>query len=82
MRRLVALSVVVAAAFGLSGRGIAFQDGSEPTVTAGLTASWKAPPLPEGLGDAVIDETCLLPPEFPADRRGKFRGSLFGQPGL
>ena len=64
---------------GLPGRSITFQNGSEPTITAGLTASWKAAPLPEDLGDAVIDETCLLPPEFPADRRGKFRGSLFGE---
>ena len=64
---------------GLPGRSITFQDGSEPTITAGLTASWKAAPLPEDLGDAVIDETCLLPAGFPADRNGKFRVSLFGE---
>lgn len=64
---------------GMPGRGVTFLDGSEPTITDGLTASWKAAPLPEDLGDAVIDSTCVLPPEFPANRKGKFRGSLFGE---
>jgi len=63
---------------GMPGRGVTFLDGSEPTITDGLTASWKAAPLPEDLGDAVIDSTCTLPPEFPA-KKGKFRGSLFGE---
>ncbi|MCK4510147.1 T9SS type A sorting domain-containing protein [bacterium] len=64
---------------GMPGRGVTFLDGSEPTITDGLTASWKAAPLPEDLGDAVIDSACALPPEFPANRKGKFRGSLFGE---
>jgi hypothetical protein len=64
---------------GVPGRGVTFLDGSEPTITDGLTASWKAAPLPEDLGDAVIDSTSALPPEFPANNRGKFRGSLFGE---
>ena len=64
---------------GMPGRGVTFLDGSEPTITDGLTASWKAAPLPEDLGDAVIDSTCILPPEFPANSKGKFRGSLFGE---
>ncbi|MFH1689209.1 MAG: hypothetical protein ABIE42_03095 [Candidatus Eisenbacteria bacterium] len=64
---------------GMPGRGVTFLDGSEPTITAGLTASWKAAPLPENLGDAVIDSGCVLPAEFPASNKGKFRGSLFGE---
>ena len=64
---------------GMPGRGVTFLDGSEPTITDGLTASWKAAPLPEDLGDVVIDSTCTLPPEFPANDKGKFRGSLFGE---
>jgi hypothetical protein len=36
-------------------------------------------PLPEDLGDAVIDSTCELPPEFPAQKNGKFRNSLLGE---
>jgi hypothetical protein len=64
---------------GMPGRSVTFLDGSEPTITAGLTASWKPAPLPEDLGDAVIDSTCALPDEFPADKKGKFRGSLFGE---
>lgn len=64
---------------GMPERGVVFLDGSEPTITAGLTASWKAAPLPEGLGLAVIDSTCVLPPAFPAKNNGKFRGSLFGE---
>jgi hypothetical protein len=64
---------------GMPGRGVTFLDGSEPTITDGLTASWKAAPLPEDLGDAVIDSACVLPPEFPANNKGKFRGGLFGE---
>ena len=64
---------------GMPGRGVTFQDGSEPTITAGLTASWKAAPLPDDLGDAVVDSTCELPDGFPANKKGKFRGSLFGE---
>jgi hypothetical protein len=64
---------------GMPGRGVTFLDGSEPTITAGLTASWKPAPLPEDLGDAIIDSTCVLPDEFPAKKNGKFRGSLFGE---
>jgi len=64
---------------GMPGRGVTFMDGSEPTITTGLTASWKPVPLPEDLGDAVIDSACVLPPEFPAKKNGKFRGSLFGE---
>ena len=30
---------------GMPGRSVTFMDGSEPTITAGLTASWKAAPL-------------------------------------
>jgi hypothetical protein len=64
---------------GMPERGVTFLDGSEPTITRGLTASWKPAPLPEGLGLAVIDSTCVLPPAFPAKKNGKFRGSLFGE---
>ncbi|MCK4410013.1 MAG: hypothetical protein KAW67_08000, partial [Candidatus Eisenbacteria sp.] len=64
---------------GMPGRGVTFTEGSEPTITAGLTASWKPAPLPEDLGDAVVDSTCVLPPGFPANKKGKFRGSLFGE---
>ena len=64
---------------GMSGRGVTFMEGSEPTITAGLTASWKPAPLPEDLGDAVVDSTCVLPSDFPANKKGKFRGSLFGE---
>ncbi len=64
---------------GMPGRGVTFTEGSETTITRGLAASWKAAPLPEDLGDAVIDSTCVLPDEFPASKNGKFRGSLFGE---
>ena len=63
----------------MPGRGVTFLDGSESTITAGLSASWRAAPFPEDLGDAVIDSTCVLPDEFPANKKGKFRGSLFGE---
>ena len=63
---------------GMPGRSVTFMDGSEPTITDGLTASWKPAPLPEDLGDAVVDSTCELPDGFPA-KHGKFRGSLFGE---
>jgi hypothetical protein len=66
-------------AVGMPGRGVTFLDGSEPTITTGLTASWKPAPLPDDLGDAVVDSTCVLPPGFPAKKNGKFRGSLLGE---
>ena len=64
---------------GAPGRSITFAEGSEPTITAGLTAGWKPAPLPDDLGDVVIDSACVLPPEFPANKHGKFRNSLLGE---
>ena len=47
---------------GMPGRGVTFLDGSEHTITDGLTASWKAAPLPEDLGDIVIDPRAFYRP--------------------
>jgi hypothetical protein len=63
---------------GLPGRSVAFEDGAEPCIIVGLPASGRPDALPE-IGDAVVDSTCVLPDDFPANKRGKFRNPLLGE---
>ncbi len=63
---------------GIPGRSVSFQDGSESCILAGLPAGGRPAALPE-IGDAVVDSSCVLPDDFPANRRGKFRNSLLGE---
>lgn len=64
---------------GVPGRSLAFEDGAEACVIAGLPASWKPVAFPEELGDAVVDSTCELPPDLPANKHGKLKNQLLGE---
>jgi len=63
---------------GAPGRSVAFEDGSEPCILMGLPSSGRPLALPE-IGDAVVDSSCVLPADFPANRHGKFKNSLLGE---
>ncbi len=64
---------------GVAGRSLTFQEGSEAAILAGLPASGQPAVLPDGLGDAVIDSTCVLPEDLPATKKGKLKNSLLGE---
>ncbi len=64
---------------GMPGRSLTFAEGSEPCIIAGLPAAWKPVAFPEELGDAVVDSTCELPEDLPANKHGKLRNQLLGE---
>jgi hypothetical protein len=64
---------------GAPGRSLTFEDGSEASIIAGLPASGRPVAFPEELGDAVVDSTCELPAELPANKHGKLRNQLLGE---
>jgi hypothetical protein len=64
---------------GMPGRSLTFEDGSEACIVAGLPASGRPAAFPEELGDAVVDSTCELPPDLPANKHGKLKNQLLGE---
>jgi hypothetical protein len=64
---------------GASERSLTFEVAAGPCITAGLPASSRPAAFPEELGDAVVDSTCELPPDLPANNHGKFENQLLGE---
>jgi hypothetical protein len=64
---------------GTTGRSLTFDEGAGPCIMAGLPASSRPAAFPEGLGDAIVDSTCELPPDLPASNHGKLRNQLLGE---
>ncbi len=64
---------------GLPGRSVAFEDGGEPCIVAGLPGGGRPSALTGDFVDAVVDTDCVLPEGFPANRKGKFRNALLGE---
>jgi hypothetical protein len=62
---------------GMPGRSLTFEEGA--CIIAGLPASSRPTVLPEELGDAVVDSTCELPLELPANNQGKLKNQLLGE---
>lgn len=64
---------------GFPGRSVSFFNGSEGAIVAGLSASHQPAALPDDIGDVELDGTGALPPEFPANKHGKFANLLLGE---
>jgi len=64
---------------GMAGRSLTFEDGSGACILAGLPAAGRPLAFPEELGDAVVDSTCQLPPDLPANKHGKLKNQLLGE---
>ncbi len=64
---------------GIPGRSLTFLDGSEQAILDALPASGQPATLPDSLGDASVDSTCVLPADLPASKKGKLHNSLLGE---
>jgi hypothetical protein len=65
---------------GKPGRSVTFEQADYMCIIERLPAGGTASALPDGLGDAMINQaTCQTPVTLPVDKKGKFRNILLGQ---